>query len=1191
MKRRYKILLWVVAGFLGLLIVLAILVTQTKFLEKQINLTLKSMVEKEYPIRIAIEDISGSVLSGLKFSGITVDYTETGFEYRMLSIDTLTVSYSLADLWNKRWKLKYATISNPRFELRQTKEGRWLLPKFKKAGGLRKSGLFDFQIEDLSLRNGRIALIAQKDSLQFESLNLHGGLIKDRRGWQVKIASGGLRYANDSLNVETLRTTFVIREKDIKLDSLSLATNWGDFVVKGDLELKAKPSFDLEVDARELVLEDLSRVLPDVKLEGKVDLSGDVSGDLRSFGGKTLIDGNFFNRNLNKVKTEWAFKSKELAFQRIDGEVFEAPLAGSGKLNIKTDPPSYSLKCRVENLDLANIIQGDLHSDFTGYVDLTGEGFNDREMRMTMAVNLSKGELDIYDFDSSWGKLEVDFKKVYFHPRFSARYKHTSGTFTGGLEYAGEVDINGEVSFGDLTDFWGKTFLKEIAGRGTATVKVSGKTQDFDIAGNFQSDSAWVYQLYSADVTAEFDLKTFVTNQQGKVSVQLRKGEAWSIPYDSLLGQFTVDSLFVTIDTAYGGNQYAVLGFKGDLNVAREIQPLRVYDGSIIFEGIPLTTGDDTILIDITKEGYLFKQTELYNGKGSLSATGTISYEQDMNLKLEFDDLDIRPWQVLYLPDRVFQGHFSATAELKGNLSNPRITLDGNIDSLRYFDVNLGQLAGTITYQDSILSTEELTLSSSDWEYAARGYVPVNLSFTDITSQRLLDQPQQINFKGNGNRFGVVHLFLPDVEYLDGDFHAEIDITGTPMKPQLDGTIAMQKGEMKLDQLKDPLTDLTLNIRMQNDRIFFDQLRASSEGKALQSKGKRFFGLLSSSKSTRGSIRVQGQMQIKTFNNFLYDLTLTGRNFPFVYEYMDVAGLADFDLRISGETPPAVTGKIAIKQLEYEEPFGSPVTLALAGQKAADPSTLWDWDLNIEAPNNVWVRNSDMNAEFEAEVELFKIDGQLIAYGIATALPGKGGFSLAGKDFRIESGQILFENPEKIDPTLDFLITAPIYEAPEAGAYGTGTGEDVLLRVTGTVSAPEISTLEGSEYSKEQVLEMLVLQRQTGSPQDQNSPFQEKALTSLGASMGSQIVQKFAYGLGVETFYLRPAAGKGFDLGESEITVGGYLTRELYWQYSSKFSTNPNLALQYRLNRNLFLEGNKDRTNLYRVGLNWRWEF
>ncbi|OGC77475.1 MAG: hypothetical protein A2Z27_00395 [candidate division Zixibacteria bacterium RBG_16_50_21] len=1191
MKRRYKILLWVVAGFLGLLIVLAILVTQTKFLEKQINLTLKSMVEKEYPIRIAIEDISGSVLSGLKFSGITVDYTETGFEYRMLSIDTLTVSYSLADLWNKRWKLKYATISNPHFELRQTKEGRWLLPKFKKAGGLRKSGLFDFQIEDFKLMSGQIALITQKDSLQFESLNLHGGLIKDRRGWQAKIASGGLRYANDSLNVESLRTTFVIREKDIKLDSLSLASNWGDFVVKGDLELKAKPSFDLEVDAREVLLEDLSKLLLDVKLEGKVDLSGDVSGDLRSFGGKTLIDGIFFDRSLSKVKTEWTFRNRELEFKRIEGEIFKASLAGSGKLNIKTDPPSYSLKCRVKNLDLANIIQGDLHSNFTGYVDLTGQGFNDREMKMTMAVNLSRGELDIYDFDSTWGKLEVDFKSVYFHPGFSARYKHTSGIIAGNLEYDGIVDINGEVTFGDLTDFWEKTFLKEIAGRGKATVNVSGKTQDFDVAGNFQSDSAWVYQLYSADVSAGFDLKTFVTNQQGKVSVQFRKGEAWSIPYDSLLGQFTVDSLFVTIDTAYGGNQNAVLGFKGDLDATPQTQPLRIYDGSIVFEGIPLTTGDDTILVDIAKEGYLFKQSKLYNGKGSLSATGTISYEQDMSLKLEFDDLDIRPWQVLYLPDRVFQGNFSATAELKGNFSNPRITLDGNIDSLRYFDVNLGELAGRVSYRDSLLSAEELTLSSSDWKYIVNGYVPINLSFMDTTAQRLLERPQQINFKGNGNKFGVVHLFLPDVEYLKGDFHTEVDITGTPLKPQLNGTMAMQKGEMKLDQLKDPLTDLILDIRMQNDRILFDQFRAGSEGKALQKKGKRFFGLLSSSKSTRGSIRVGGEMQIRTFNNFRYDLTLTGRNFPFVYEYMDVAGLANFDLRIEGETPPAVTGTIAIKQLEYEEPFGSPVTLALAGQKAANPAALWDWDLTIEAPNNVWVRNTDMNAEFEAEVELFRIDGELIAYGIATAMPGKGGFSLAGKDFRIESGQILFENPEKIDPTLDFLIAAPIYEATEAVEYGTGTGQDVLLRVTGTLSAPEISTPEGSEYSKEQVLEMLVLQSQTDSPQDQDSPFQEKALASLGASMGSQIVQKFAYGLGVETFYLRPAAGKGFDIAESELTVGGYLTRELYWQYSSKFSANPNLALQYRLNRNLFLEGKKDSYNLYHVGLNWRWEF
>jgi autotransporter translocation and assembly factor TamB len=306
---------------------------------------------------------------------------------------------------------------------------------------------------------------------------------------------------------------------------------------------------------------------------------------------------------------------------------------------------------------------------------------------------------------------------------------------------------------------------------------------------------------------------------------------------------------------------------------------------------------------------------------------------------------------------------------------------------------------------------------------------------------------------------------------------------------------------------------------------------------------------------------------------------------------MNLSGIGDFDLKIQGKTPPKVIGRIILKQFAYEEPFGSPVTLALAGQKAADPSALWDWELEIEVPNNVWIRNSDMNAEFSGTVDLYRIEGQMIPLGILESFPG-GKFYVAGKSFDIEQGRIIFENVEGIDPTLDFVISSRIYEAPEATGFAAGSGEQVQLTVTGTISQPVLGTPEGSEYTQQEVLEMMVLQSPGGSENGKSSPFQEKVLTSLGADVSSQLVQKFAYGLGVETFYLRPRRGtSGFDLSESELTVGGYLTRGLYWQYTSKFSANPDLSLQYRLNRNLFLEGTRDRSNLYHLGLNLRWEF
>ena len=1189
MKKRYKVLLWLAAGLILLLVTVAILITQTRFLEKQINLALKSWVEKDYPVRITIGDISGNVITGLKLTEVRIDYTEPGFEYRMLWIDTLTVDYSVSDLWNKRWILKQVVVDNPKIELRQAKDGRWLIPKFKKAKGLRKTSLFDFQIEKFSFNRGKANLAARSDTLTVDSLQLQGQIIKDRKGWHVNLPSGSLVYLQDSLRISDLKTKFDFKESKLKFDTLALNSNWGDCDLRGNIKVTDKPEFDLAIIGKGIILEDLSRMLPNVKLAGKVNVGGKISGDIKSFGGQAHLEGVFFDRSLRGVKTIWTFKDKQLQFKKLDGEIFSAPLAGSGKLNLKTKPPSYELNCQVKELDIANIIQGELHSNFSGTVNLSGQGFSDKEMELALEVELAKGKIDKYDFDSASGEMDINFKRIYFHPGFAARYKHTAGTFSGNLEYAGNIDISGEVSFGDLTDFWGKTFVKEIAGRGKAQVKVSGQTQDFDLAGEFHSDSAWIYQLYSSNLTGKFDLKTFVTHQRGSVALDFRKGTAWSVPYDSLIALVKVDSLFVSLDTVYAGNNDAFIQTKGDLDASGEVQPLRLYKGSVNFEGITFTTGEDTVLVDVTKEGYSFKKARLYNGKGSLAANGSVTYDQLMDLALEFRDLDIHPWLELYLPNRQMYGYFSAKGELKGIFASPQIKFDGGIDSLTYLGVNLGKLSGTLQYRDSSLSTDSLVLSSPDWHYLWKGTVPINLSFTDTASQRLLDLPQQIRFEGEGTKFSVIHLFLPDIEYLKGNFHTSIDITGTPLHPQLNGDMGMKGGEVKFDQLKDPLTNLTMDIRMENDKIFFQSVKGEAEGKAL-SKGGGAFGFLFPKGKKKGSLVLAGQMQIESLNDFRYDLTLTGRDFPIVYEYMEVSGLADFDMKIEGATPPRVFGQIKLKQLDYEEPFGSPVTLALAGQKAADPSTQWDWDFTVAAANNAWVKNADMNAEFSGEVEVFRVGGQMVIYGILDAFSG-GRFYVAGRSFDIEKGQIIFENVEKPDPTLDLLISSRIYEAQEASSSAIGSGEKVELTVTGTISQPVIGTPSGSKYTQQEVLEMMVLQSPATATNGKSSPFQEKILGSLGADVGSQLMQKFAYGLGVETFYLRPGKGTGFDLSQSEITVGGYLTRGLYWQYTSRFSPNPDLSLQYRLNRNLFLEGTRDRSNLYHLGLNLRWEF
>ena len=79
--------------------------------------------------------------------------------------------------------------------------------------------------------------------------------------------------------------------------------------------------------------------------------------------------------------------------------------------------------------------------------------------------------------------------------------------------------------------------------------------------------------------------------------------------------------------------------------------------------------------------------------------------------------------------------------------------------------------------------------------------------------------------------------------------------------------------------------------------------------------------------------------------------------------------------------------------------------------------------------------------------------------------------------------------------------------------------------------------------------------------------------------------------MGVETIEFAPE-GNG-NLLESRLTVGKYALPGLYIYGSSPLSTfrGQELGFEYSLGKRFYLEGLKDRNNLYRFNLNLRWEY
>ncbi len=1169
MKKRYKIPIIVFSSLIGLFLIFLFLLYQTRIIEKQVDQTLESFFETETPVKIRVGKISGSFLGSATITDVVMDYTEPGQQYRMVEIPRMEVSYKTTDLWNKRWILSKVEIQNPKLVLKRDKEGNFILPKFKQAKGLKKTPLFDFKVEQLVLKDGRFQIAGETDSMNFDSLNFDLSLTKKKTTWDVVFNQARFNQREKNLSLKSAQGKVKIKGDKLELEDFLIVTGESEIKVEGETRLTKNLSFDLKLKAKNVSLVEISR-LSGVNLSGNLKAEGSWEGNFKKFEGKAKINGIFMERKFENVETRYAFANKQLEFKDLKGNIFEAPISGDGSINFANHPETYQFKGAVKNLDLAKIVEGKLHSNFSGKLEMQGEGFNDKNLEMTFSVELDKGEIDTYSFDKAQGKFTLDFKKIHFYEGFHATYKHTEGIFSGDLEYAGNTNIQAQVDFKDLTDFSNQIFIKQMAGRGKANLQISGKTEDFDAAGDFVSDSVWAYQFFSSNFKAKFQVANYISHQKGYLNLDIKSGTGWEVPYDSCKGWISLDGFDIYFDSALVWNKDYQLNFNGKVNIEKEIQPLVIENFDLTYKGVKFEN-QEPILVDLRELDIEFKQAKIMTPKGLITIAGTVSYEEEMNLKVQVENILAETWADIFLAPGKFKGIFSATAILRGSFQSPRIELSGSIDSVKYMTVNLGKMDLNVAYAHQNLQINHISLYNSEARYSWTGYTPLDLSFYK-TKERLLDQPQRIIFQGEGNGFSLIHPFIPDIEYLTGDFSSNIQIEGTPIHPELNGLLKLEKGVLKATELQNPLTNVKAVIRMVNQDIYFDEAVGFIE---------------------KGKITARGSMKVKDIETFEYDLALQGKNLPFSYEEIDLTGVADLSLTVTGETPPLVAGQIIIQQANYQEPFGSSSGSGYyISQVPANAEELWNWDFSVLALNNLWVNNTDMRAEFGGEVLVTRQEGELRLLGSLQVLRGK--YFLPGTIFDIEEGELIFDNIEKIDPKLHFLVSTDIVGK---GSSVLAKGEDnkVKLLIAGTLSAPEVNPAPGSPYTKDDILEVLTLNRRfsTVDTAGVGGVFQEKVISGLGGA-GSQLLGQWAYRtIGVETFEVRPAWGEKFDLLGTEVTVGKYFFRRLYGKYTGILSSPEiyEVGLEYRLNKNLYLEGNKDKQNLYHVGLNLHLEF
>lgn len=1178
MRKRFKIPLIGIIALAVIIIAGLILIYKSHFIEKQVNRFLAGRIASQYRLDINIAEIDGSFIDGFILKDVILRFSPDSNEITITHIPRLDVHYDLINLLKGKLIFDSLYFERPQFYLEKSESGDWLLPKVNGKG--QSTALTpDWEIKTLVIEDATFNLNYSGNPWKCEKINILASAKSIDNTHSFNLNNLDFYLDHNDLIVNGVSGQATVFKNNIVLDKIQINTDSSRVRLSLVYDGKDDGRLELQLDDSRIFLPDFLALF-DINLKGDLIVDGNIYRQEGRIGGNLFLSGEFQNRLLDSLLTRFHYDNGILYLDTLYGKILATcRINGFGELDLDAHPKTYRLSAQIASFDLSQLVANSFQSNLNGFLHGNGRGLKSRNMAIDLNLELGESYFDIYHFHQAKGMMTISTQGLYFFPGFKARYHNNNFFASGNINYNGELYLEGTAALNDLTDFTGQTFIQEPGGRAEGDFIFYGPTVDPNLSGRFRSDSLWLYEFYSSDFLASFDIQSFTRAMRGPVNVFAYNGQGWSFPYDSLFAEMRLDSNLLYIDTGEVDNSFSSISCGGRLNFESYPQELTLEQLDVNLSERNFVAKEDQIIL-IDSSGFIFEKAVLHTSEGKIDFTGRADYDESIDIDWQIDNIAVKPWASLINDTIEIDGRLSSSGHLGGTYPNPEFELTGAIDSMTYFSLNLGQLNAYLSYQDSLLQIDSMFMVTPQGRYTASGVFPINL---DLYFERELfdDREQNIYIYARDVRLDLFSFLLNSVEYIDGNFEASAVITGSPRQPHLNGVSILTNGSIKLIDLRDELKNVQAEIEMQDQLVKINRFIAD---------------VPHDNKKATGLVKSLGSIYINDISTFTYDsIRMACDNLPIRYELGDFTGIADADLIISGTTPPRVTGTIVMPAAFYRENFyyeaaGFNLMAALETDKS------WDLDIMVEVPSNAWVKNDDIDAEFSGSVNIIRENGIYKYLGVLEVIRGK--LYILDRIYTIEpGGSIVYDNIDEPDPKLDLNILTRIRTYAKFSDFESeeSYSRELKLHVGGTLNNPIITSVGDSPISTERILPTLFtgIQPAESDTLKGESVGADRITSGLGGILASQFSRLGTRSLGVETFELSPETGKGFDPLATRLTIGAYTLPNLYIFGSSAFDVErgQEVGLEYRLGRHYLFEGRRDEKNLYHFNFKFFWEY
>ena len=380
----------------------------------------------------------------------------------------------------------------------------------------------------------------------------------------------------------------------------------------------------------------------------------------------------------------------------------------------------------------------------------------------------------------------------------------------------------------------------------------------------------------------------------------------------------------------------------------------------------------------------------------------------------------------------------------------------------------------------------------------------------------------------------------------------------------LRGAAAIENGRVEIVGFKDPVGSLRGSIRMGAEEWSIGEVRGSIGG---------------------GGFRLDGTMVVEGMKPVDADLRIKYQSLPINW-IKDFDGQADGVLTINGLKNGEIRGKVFLSRGLLTTEFRKE-----AGRLIHPKERGFIFDIDVSAPRNLWLKNSEAEVELGGEITLTNRHGRTGITGELRILRGKY-FLLRRNKFRVVDGTILFLDPTRIDPVLDIEAETTVRERFVDLSGEVATEEvPITFKMEGGLSDLQLSFYSDGEPIPEEEALMLIMfhRREIESAGD---IFESGNILANAGVFGAAILEE-RFGEILDTVEIEPGADS---IDETLVGVGKYVSDNLYIRYSQYLAANPrsHVGFEYRINRFLSVNGAVEDSELgreYSVDLLLRIEY